>query len=84
MKENVWFQDESKGVQIGWKQNGWILDKNKGVDIGCVDPFEVMQKKSFNLLGFNRKGSLFHINIICNTFRATICKHSMCAMGSKF
>jgi hypothetical protein len=64
---------------------GWILDKNKGVDIGCVNLFKVMQKKSFNLLGFNRKGSLFHNNIICNTFRATICKHSMrAAMGSKF
>jgi hypothetical protein len=42
------------------KANGWILGKNEGVDIGCVDPFEVKQKKSLNLLGFNRKGSLFH------------------------
>jgi hypothetical protein len=62
----------------------WI--KIKGVDIGYVDPFEVMQKKKkvLNLLGFNRKGSLFHNNIICNTFCATMCKHSMHAMGSEF
>jgi hypothetical protein len=66
------------------KAIGGILDKTKGVDIGCVDPFEVMQKKSLNSIGFNRKCSLFHNNIICKTFRATICKHSMCAMGSKF
>jgi hypothetical protein len=66
------------------KENVWFKGENKGVDIGCVGHFEVMQKQSFNLLGFNRKGSLFHNNIICNTFRATICKHSMRVMGSKF